>query len=325
MIITVTLNPAIDKIYWVDRLRIEEEAQEEFLTRAVRSQTSAGGKGINISIFLARLGVENVAMGFVGGHTGHVVVRDLRDEGVTTNFVWVEGETRTNVTILERGREFIPIMVSEEGQAVSPVEMERFMRRYKRIVRRADWVILAGSLPPGVEPDTYRVLAAQAQAAGAKVAVMAGGTPLARVLAARPDIVKPDTREHLVLENTHLSTRERIIAVGRKVVEHGVGMVVISHEVVGDLVITKDGGWDIESRVPATRFKNLVGADDALIGGIVYKLHSGAPLEEALRFGMAAGIASAESEEKLCNDVDEISHEMERITLTPLGGKDAGE
>ncbi|MCK4355917.1 hypothetical protein KAW44_02405, partial [Candidatus Bipolaricaulota bacterium] len=98
MIITVTLNPAIDKMYWVDRLKMGRVTQEEFLTRAIRSDTSAGGKGINISILLARLGVENVAMGFVGGHTGHVVVRDLRDEGVTTNFVWVNGETRTNVT-----------------------------------------------------------------------------------------------------------------------------------------------------------------------------------------------------------------------------------
>ncbi len=325
MIITVTLNPAIDKIYWVDRLRIGREAREEFLTRAVRSQTSAGGKGVNISIFLARLGIENVAMGFVGGHTGHVVVRDLRDEGVTTNFVWVEGETRTNVTILERGREFIPIMVDEEGQAVSQVELERFLRRYKRMLPRASWVVLAGSLPPGVDPDIYRVLAAQAKEAGVKVAVMAGGHPLTRVLAAAPDLVKPDTREHLAMEKAPLTTRDRIIAAGKKVVAHGVGVVIISHEVIGDLVVTRDGIWDIESRVPATQFKNLVGADDALVGGILYKLYSGAPLEEALRFGMAAGIASAESEEKLCKDVQEIMREMEHISLMPIGGDDAGE
>ncbi|MCK5827002.1 hypothetical protein KAH43_00650, partial [Candidatus Bipolaricaulota bacterium] len=94
MIVTVTLNPAVDKMYWVEGLKMCDVTQEEFLTRALRSSTSAGGKGVNMSVFLSRLGMENIAMGFVGGHTGHVIVRDLRDEGVTTNFVWTHGETR---------------------------------------------------------------------------------------------------------------------------------------------------------------------------------------------------------------------------------------
>lgn len=323
MIVTVTLNPAIDKIYWVDRLLIGETAQEEFLTRAKRSSTSAGGKGVNVSILLARFGIENVAMGFVGGYTGHVVVRDLRDEGVTTNFVWTAGETRTNVTILERGREFTPIMVGEEGPTVSAAEVTRFMRRYTRILPQADWVVLAGSLPPGVDPDIYRTLASQARAAGAKVVVMAGGHVLTRALSARPYLVKPDTREHVSIDGMPLVTREEIITAGKKIVAQGVGMIIISHAVVGDVVINPDGIWEIEARVPATDFKNLVGADDALVAGVIYKLFVGASLPEALRFGMAAGIASAEGEEKLCIDITRIEREMEHVSLTPIGGIDA--
>ncbi|UCF10332.1 MAG: 1-phosphofructokinase family hexose kinase, partial [Candidatus Bipolaricaulota bacterium] len=155
MIVTVTLSPAIDKVYWVDRLKIGEVTQEEFLTRATRSSTSAGGKGVNVSVLLARLGIDNVAMGLVGGHTGHVVVRDLRDEGVTTNFVWAHGETRTNVTILEKNREHIPINVNESGFRVTRAEMERFMRRFRRIANRAQWVVLGGSVPPGVDDGIY--------------------------------------------------------------------------------------------------------------------------------------------------------------------------
>ena len=113
MIVTVTLNPAVDKMYWVEGLKMCDVAQEEFLTRATRSTTSAGGKGVNVSVFLSRLGMENVAMGFVGGHTGHVIVRDLRDEGVTTNFVWTHGETRVNVTLLQVGREYSPNLINE--------------------------------------------------------------------------------------------------------------------------------------------------------------------------------------------------------------------
>lgn len=324
MIVTVTLNPAIDKIYWVDQLRIGKTAQEEFLTRATRSSTSAGGKGVNISILLARFGIENVAMGFVGGHTGHVVVRDLRDEGVTTNFVWTSGETRTNVTVLERGREFIPIAVDEEGQAVSAHEIARFLRRYKHIVPQAKWVVLAGSLPPGVDQDIYRILATQARDAGARVAVMAGGHALTRVLAADPYLVKPDTREHLAMEGAPLTTREKIIAAGKRIVARGVGMIIVSHEVVGDIVISTEGIWDIEARVKATQFRNRVGADDALVAGVIYKLYTGVPLPEALRFGMAAGIANAESEEKLCKDITCIKREMEHVSLSPIGGTNAG-
>jgi 1-phosphofructokinase family hexose kinase len=318
MIITVTLNPAIDKMYWVDQLKMGRVTQEEFLTRAITSDTSAGGKGINISIFLARLGVENVAMGFVGGHTGHVVVRDLRDEGVTTNFVWVKGETRTNVTVLEQERKHIPILIDDGGCPVSQEEISRFLRRYKRMLHRATWVVLAGSLPPGVDADIYRVLAEMAAEAGAKVVVSARGNALARALRAAPYLVKPDTREHLSLEGESLTTRDKISTIGRKIVETGVEILIVSHEVTGDIAITKDAVWEIKSSVKTTQFKNLVGADDALLGGVIYMLDKGEDLEEALRFGMAAGIMSAESNEKICKDLDKITMEMKDISIDRL-------
>jgi len=218
MIVTVTLNPAVDKIYWVDRLKIGKVTQEEFLTRAIASDTSAGGKGVNISVFLARMGVENIAMGFVGGHLGHVVVRDLRDEGVTTNFVWVKGETRTNVTVLERDREHIPILIDEGGGAITHEEISRFLRRYKRMLNRATWVVLAGSLPPGVDADLYRELAELATQAGAKVVVSARGNALTHALRASPYLVKPDTREHLAMKGAPLTSSSKIIAAGKEVI-----------------------------------------------------------------------------------------------------------
>ena len=315
MIITVTANPAIDKIYAIDRLKIGEVTQDEFLTRATWSDTSAGGKGINVSIFLARMGVESVAMGFVGGHTGHVVVRDLRDEGVTTNFVWVREETRTNVTILEHGREHAPILINEAGASVSQEEVSRFLRRYRRMAKRARWVVLGGSLPPGVPDDFYRELAELAKEAGAKVAVSAGGSALTHALPACPYLVKPDIRERLSIEGEDLSTREGIITAGKGMVACGVEMIIVSHEFTGDIVITRDAIWEIKARVRATALKNLVGADDALLGGLIYKLNQDSGLEEALRFGMAAAVSSAESRQKICRDVGKIEAEMAHVSL----------
>jgi len=314
MIITVTLNPAVDKIYWVEHLRICEVTEEEFLTRALRSATSAGGKGVNMSVFLSGMGMENVAMGFVGGHTGHVVVRDLRDRGVTTNFIWTREETRTNITVLEKGRENVPLFIGEAGGGVTPLELDRFLRRYRRMVGRAEWVVLAGSVPPGVDPGIYRELASLAQAAGAKVVLSAGGEPLVQTFEACPYLVKPDTREHRELLGIDLASREKIIEAGRHITSCGAQMVVISHQVTGDIAVTRDAVWEIRTPVRTAEFRNLVGADDVFLGGILFRLVQNDPVEEALRFGLAAGLASAESEEKVCVDLRRIEAEMEKVT-----------
>ncbi len=316
MIVTVTLNPAVDKVYWVDSLRLCNATEEEFLTRASRSATSAGGKGVNISVFLSQLGMENIAMGFVGGHTGHIVVRDLRDRGVTTNFVWIRGETRTNVTVLEKGRVHIPILIDEAGPTIDAVEVDRMFRRYKRMLMRASWVVLAGSLPPGVDAGVYREMIKLARQAGVKVVLSAGGEPLSQGLLACPQIVKPDTREQRLVQGMGLETREAIIDAGERIVAlGGADMVIISHEVTGDVVVSKDGVWEITSPVPTSEFKNLVGADDVFLGGILYKLSKGERMEDALQFGLASGLASAEAEEKLCRDLSVIEELMPQVSV----------
>jgi 1-phosphofructokinase len=318
MIATVTLNPSVDKVYWVDRLKICQATQEEFLTRATRSSTSAGGKGVNMSRFLSAFGMDNVAMGFVGGNTGHVVVRYLQNKGVTTNFVWTQDETRINVVILEDGRDHSPNLINERGPQITKPELERFMRRYRRMVKRASWVVLAGSLPPGIDSGIYAELATIARDSGAKVVISAGGEALTRALGACPYLVKPDTRERLLLEGKPLTSTAAIIAAGQHVIACGAQMVVISHDVTGDIAITPDAVWEIKTVVPTSLFKNLVGADDAFLAGILYKLALKAPVEEALRFGLAAGIASAESEKKICEDRGRVEAEMEKVTVARI-------
>ncbi len=318
MIVTVTLNPAVDKMYWVEGLKMCDVTQEEFLTRATRSTTSAGGKGVNISVFLSRLGMDNVAMGFVGGHTGHVVVRDLRDEGVTTNFVWTHGETRVNVTLLQIGLEHSPNLIDESGQTILPEEMDRLMRRYRRMLSRATWVVLAGSLPPGVDPGIYGEMARMAKDAGAKVILSTGGEALTRALDACPYIVKPDTRERLALDGKGLTSVDAIVDAGKHVIACGAEIVIISHDVSGDIAITRDDVWEIRASTPTSRFKNLVGADDVFLGGVLYKLSQDAPVKEALRFGLAAGLASAESEAKICRNMAVIEDGMQSISLASL-------
>lgn len=318
MILTVTLDPALDKIYWVDRLPLAlEQAEEEILIRARRSDTSAGGKGINVSIFLSCMGVETVAMGFLAGHTGQIILRDLLEKGVTANCVWIEGENRTNVTVIQKGMEYHPLKIHEEGPWVPPKALESFLRKYQHMLPRAEYVVLAGALPPGIPEDFYQVLVRAAKEQGVKVVVHAGRRPLREAIQEGPYFVKPDVREELVVAGMPVRTEEEIIRAGEQALANGVEVCLISHHITGDILITREGIWELEARVPLTAFRNLVGADDALVGGVVYRLALGDGLLDAVRFGMATAVASAEIEPKLCLDGTLIAHEMEEVDLRP--------
>lgn len=314
MIITVTPNPAIDKIYWIERLCLDDG--ELPVMRATRSYLTAGGKGINVSIFLARMGIETIAMGFIAGETGRAVERRVRDEGITTNFIWVEGETRTNVTILERGHEQRPIQITEQGPTVSPEALKRFVTQYKRALSRARYVFLGGSLPPGVPVQFYQELTHLAHQHRVPVIVNAAGEALAHALTERPWLIKPDTRQHRDVIGVSLRTPQEIVSAGKAWIADGIGAVLVSHHITHDLLITREGAWDLEAC--DVQFKNLLGAEDALIAGTLSAVVQGASLLEATRFGMAAATASAESEELIVTDRTAIERVLPRIQIEQL-------
>lgn len=320
MILTVTLNPTLDKFYWVDALPLSlDHLEEAILIRSEKSLTSAGGKGINVATFLACHGVEAVAVGFLAGHTGQIILQDLLARGVTANFVWMAGESRTNVTVIAKGREFHPLLIHEEGPPVSEEAMRIFFRKYERLVRRAEYVVLAGALPPGCRPDCYRTLVRLAHQAGAHVLVHAGGAALVETFVEGPFLVKPDIREELQLGDLPVGSPEEIVRAGRTVVGQGVHACLISHRVTGDILVARDGVWEFEARVPLSRFRNLVGADDALVGGLLAALVRGENLVEATRYGMAAAVASAEVEEKLCLNPSAIRRELDYVVVRARG------
>jgi 1-phosphofructokinase family hexose kinase len=311
VIITVTPNPTIDKIYWIDRLCLDDG--EMPLMRATRSYLTAGGKGINVSIFLARMGIENIAMGFIAGETGRAVERRVRDEGITTSFVWAEGETRTNVTLLERGHEQRPVQITEQAPAVPPEALKRFLTQYKRSLSRARYVFLGGSLPVGVPVQLYQELSHMAHQHRVPVIVNAAGEALSHAISEKPWLVKPDTRQHTELAGAPIQSTEQILAVGRHLVERGVGAVLVSHRITRDLLVAREGAWDLEAC--HVQFKNLLGAEDALIAGTLSATVHGAPLLEAVRFGMAAATACAESDQLVVTDRQQIERALQKIQM----------
>jgi 1-phosphofructokinase family hexose kinase len=321
MILTVTLNPTLDKFYWVDRLPVSlERPKEEILIRSRRSMYSAGGKGVNVSIFLSCMEIETVAMGFLAGHTGQIVLRDLLARGAAANFVWIEGETRTNVTIIEKGKEYHPVKIHEEGPPVPQRAIDILLRKYRRMLRRARYVVIAGALPPNVPPEFYKELVVIAKESGVPAIVHAGGAALKASLAASPFFVKPDVREQAVVAGLPAYTEEDIVQAGRYVIDQGVEGCLISHDITGDFLVTRDGMWELRSRVSLSQLKSLVGADDALVAAMLARMVAGDSLLDAAKFGLAAGIAYAESEPKLCPSQQAVELELGNVEVVKKEG-----
>ncbi|MFB6290249.1 MAG: 1-phosphofructokinase family hexose kinase [Candidatus Bipolaricaulia bacterium] len=316
MILTITLNPAYDLIYWVREIEQKGETQ---LSRAFRTHSSAGGKGINVSIYLSSVGVENIAMGLIGGHTGRTIKRSLREEGIVTNFTWISEETRNNVAILKKGQEDNPIEVNSEGPEISERVLDQFLEQYETMLHRVSCVVLSGSLPPGVPKSYYRRLVDQAKDMGIRTIVNTGGDYVGPAAKAGPYLIKPDIRERKEVMGERLTDSKSIIDVGRKILDFGTEYVLLSHGLTGDILISEDSIWELEANRDQLTVRNRVGAGDSLIGGIIYQLEEGQSVPEAVRYGLAAGMASTEVYEKICRDASLVQAQLEQISLNELG------
>ena len=316
MILTVTLNPAYDLIYWVREIEQKGETQ---LSRAFRTHSSAGGKGINVSIYLSSVGLENIAMGLIGGHTGRTIKRSLREEGIITNFTWISDETRSNVAILKKGQEDNPLEINSEGPEISERVLDQFLDQYETMLHRVSWVVLSGSLPPGIPKDFYYELVKLAKEMGIKTVVNTGGEYVGPAAKAGPFLIKPDIREIKEVMGEKLTNSQSIIDVGRKILNFGTEYVLLSHGLTGDILISKDKIWELEANRDELTVKNRVGAGDSLIGGIIYQLKEGKSVQEAVKYGLAAGMACVEVYEKICRDASLVQAQLEQISLNELG------
>lgn len=201
MIITVTMNPAIDKT--VDIGAFEHGG----LNRIQRVVLDAGGKGINVSRTVKELGGTTIATGFLAGNSGAVIEKMLEEYGIQADFVHVGGETRTNIKVVEQDGTVTEL--NEPGPSVTPEQTEALLEKLEAYADSNTLFVLAGSIPQGIGKDIYRVITEKVHAKGAAVLVDADGALFARSLAAVPDIVKPNRVElEEYFHAEHLSDRE---------------------------------------------------------------------------------------------------------------------
>lgn len=283
MIYTVTLNPALDKTVEIPGMALDT------VNRVTSMRTDPGGKGINVSKVIAKLGGESCAVGILGGESGRTLLAALEREGLRTHFRFVEGQTRTNLKIIDRALH-TNTDINEPGLTVSPADLDALLRDLLGMVHEGDIVVLAGSLPQGAPQDTYRVWTAACREKGARVCLDADGVLLAEGLKAAPYLIKPNEDELSRLVGHRLTDTDELIAEGRRLLKGGVTRVVISLGERGALYLR--GNEVLYAEGLSVPVGSTVGAGDSVVAALAYAEAQGLSEEEAVRLSTAAGAAN---------------------------------
>lgn len=279
MILTLTLNPSLDRAVEIDDLVRGE------VIRATGARLDPGGKGVNVSRALLANGVPSVAVLPCGGDEGGQLVRLLAAEGVEVITVPIVGRTRSNITLAEP--DGTVTKVNEPGPELSPGEFESVTAQLLDSADHADWVVVCGSLPPGLPVDAFAQLCRRLVDAGVRLAVDTSGPPLRAAAEAGATLVKPNREELAEVVGRPLDSLADVVDAAGMMRRWGAGTVLASLGAQGAVLVDDDGVHTGDS--PVDRPRSTVGAGDALLAGFLAGGASGpAALAEGLAWGAAA-------------------------------------
>jgi 1-phosphofructokinase/tagatose 6-phosphate kinase len=286
MIITVTLNAALDRILTVPNFQLGHRH------RASEGVALAGGKGINIARALKRLDVPVVATGLAGGRTGARILEELSGEGILHDFVLISDESQTSTAVVDpSGSSYTEIY--ERGPEVAARELDLLLEKLHYLARAADWVVFAGSLPRKVDEGFYADAIRDLNRRGARTALDAEGEPLRLGVEAEPFLVSPNEREAEALVGQEFHEEADFAQALDDIAELGARNVLIAED-SGCFALFREERERRRFHVVAPKLEVVspVGSADVLLAGFIAAEAAGRPLEEALRSAVAAGAAS---------------------------------
>jgi 1-phosphofructokinase/tagatose 6-phosphate kinase len=288
MIVTVTLNTAIDKTLSVPNFRLGRRH------RTVEQTTMPGGKGVNVARVLRTLGAPVIATGFAGGATGTRVVDQLAQLSVLSDFVRIREESRTNTAVIDptTGEQ---TEINERGPKVAEREVEQLVDKLLYLAKGASMCVFAGSLPREVDVDIYARLIRELRRMGVMTVVDSDGDPLRRAVRAEPDVISPNVLEAEELVGHEFNDDEdRLIAVG-EMVGQGAREAIMTLEDGCMACVRVDGQPQrVRVRIPPREAVAGVGAGDAFLAGYVAARYTGRAPHECLAFGVACGAESTQ-------------------------------
>lgn len=286
MVYTVTLNPSLDHILLVEDFSLGST------NRALSEELTAGGKGINVSIVLQNLKVPNKALGFAAGFVGEEILRRIEHMGLETDFIRLKkGCSRINVKL----KNYDGTEINAPGPEVDEVSYRRLWEKLESIGEE-DFLILSGSIPKGVPADFYEEALYRLKGKGCRILVDAQGEALRRAVKGNPFLVKPNSAELGELFGTEITSYTEAAEYARRLQEMGARNVLVSMGGRG-AVFADETGRVYQAHAPRGRLVNAVGAGDSMVAGFTAGFLEKEDYTHAFRMAVAAGSASAFSEE----------------------------
>ena len=285
MSLAITMNPAIDKVYAIDDFEINKVFRPKAMT------ATAGGKGLNVARVAHILGEAVMVTGFLGGSTGQFIHKKIEEMGLINRFVSIQGETRICINIMDE-KNTTSTEVLEPGPTVSQQEWDLFLEQYGKMLDSCDVVTASGSLPNGMPVDFYYRLIEIANKRGKKFILDTSGDYFKQGIGAKPYMIKPNKEEFEKAMGCHFSTLHDYGEALMNLKEQGIQLPVITLGKDGCIAALEDGIYRFFA--PAIKVLNTVGSGDSFVAGCAVSLCRGKGLMEAIKMGMACGVANTQ-------------------------------
>jgi len=309
LVITVTLNPALDKTVTIDGLEVGG------LNRVNDIRIDAGGKGINVAKVLRGFNENVTAVGFMGGHNGKLIMQGLEREGIQHSFTETVAETRMNLKVVDSTVQ-VTTEINERGGEITRQERALFQKTLEDQLDQASILVLGGSVPPGIEHAEYALLIKAAKSKGVKTILDADGDALKEGLIACPEIIKPNIHELEQLLGVTLSSDEEIVQAARKLIAQGIEWVIVSMGGDGSVAVSKDEA--LRARPFKIKPESTVGAGDSMVAAIASSIIHGRGLEETLRWATAAGSVTASKPGTQVCRPEEVEERLNDVGITRI-------
>lgn len=307
--VTLTLNPCVDRTVWLPSVTLGE------LNRVKRSRVDYSGKGVNVAKALHGWGRPVVAVGILAGETGRRIEADLNRTGIDSRFLYVPGESRTNIKLIDEASGSMT-EINEAGVPVDPETLSQLVDLIAPLAAEARFLVLSGSLPPGVPAEYYADLIRQV-GARTHVVLDTSGEALRRGIRARPAMVKPNQAEAKEWLGTPLEGPEDWVSACRAMQRHGVEWVILSLGADGAVFASeRDGLWWARSEPVVVR--SLAGCGDTLVAAAIMGEAEGWRWSETAAFAVAAATVAATLEGTTFPERDQVERAVGAVTLERL-------
>lgn len=309
MITVLSLSPAVDKIYTID------DFCAGGLYRVNNCLLSPGGKGINVAKVTRMLDSQVAVLGFKAGSTGQWLEKSVRALGAETHFTSVEGESRTNINIIDKlnNRE---TEILEDGPIIDPEAWETFCEQFNLRIRTSSVLVCSGGLPKGLDTGTYARLIEQANKYSIRTILDSSGEVLELGIKARPYMIKPNLRELSTYFGRSFTQEDQIIAACKEIINKGIKVVVTSLGAQGALLVTENKAY--RAHPFSITIANTIGSGDSMVAGISAGIDDNKPIEECFRLGCACATSNTEFMEIGMIDKNRVGELEEKILIESI-------